>query len=1313
MRATLLATTSLAAMVLPAQAQTVWEGTTSGDWFTGSNWSTGSAPTAGDDVQLPTRDPNLTDISRGNAEANNVSLSGSGGLVIWNEGTLSSSSGYISTDGGSFGGGVNVVGTNAAWTNSSYLLVGMAGQGYLTIQSGGAVSNANNGFIGYSASSSGLATVTGAGSKWANRGIFVGYHGSGELTIEDGGMVSSLNGYIGDQVGSAGMVTVSGAGSTWSSSGDYIIVGVRGFGTLTIENGGAVANARGIVGSLEGSQGTVTVSGANSTWTNTGNLDVGAAGYGTLAITDGGTVTSVNSAVGDLAGSQGMVTVSGAGSSWTNDHLAVGVQGGAGTLMIESGGVVRSDAGIIGITTDAQGAVTVRGAGSSWIISDRIDVAYEGSGTLAIADGGKVSSVTGRVGYFAGSHGTISVSGTGSSWTVSDIVTIGREGAGTFTVENGGAVSSVEGYIGAEVGSQGAVSVTGADSTWTNLRGIVVGDKGSGRLNIENGGAVTNTGVNPSFIGREAGSEGAVMVTGPGSTWTNNNWLNVGRGGTGTLTIADGGAVSNGLATLGGQAGSHGTVAVSGTGSTWANSGEIHIGRSGAGTLAVAEGGRVTVAEEVFVGTDAGGAGTVTVTGAGSTLTSYSLAVGFSGDAALTIAGGGAVNSSYGTVGLNAGSTGAALVTGAGSTWTSGSLVVGFQGAGTLTVGDSGEVIVNADNAVNDRILVADDTGSTGTVNIGAAAGEAAVAPGTVHDRIQFGGGTGTLNFNHTATDYVFDPGISGPGAVNVLAGTTIFDNNKQYTGPTTVDDGGTLIVNGSIASSSSLTVKPGGQVGGSGTFPSTTFDGGTASPGNSIGVMNIGGDVTFTQDSTYEVEVDPASSDSDIIHATGTATLGGASVVHIGLAGDYRPRSTYTILTADGGIDGTFGDVASDFAFLDATLGYDTNDVTLTLERNDVSFDDIGVTSNQIAVGTGAESLGAGNPVHDAVVVLDEDRARVALDLLSGEIHALAKSALIEDSHFVRDAANDRMRAAFEGVGASNTPVLAYGPDGPASASASADSGLAIWTHGFGSWGEIDSDGNAASLSSSTGGLIVGGDAMLGDWRLGLMAGYSHISFDVDDRASSGSSDNYHLGLYGGTEWGALAFRSGLAYTWHDIETSRGVVAGDFTDQLEADYDAGTVQAFGELGYRIDVGQAAFEPFANLAYVNFDGGGFTESGEAAALNSSGGSTDTTFTTLGLRGSTGFTVGTMSAIARSMVGWRHAYGDTTPHSTQAFAGGAAFVVAGVPIAEDAAVIEAGLDLNLTDASTFGVSYNGQFASGVRQNGFTAQLQVRF
>lgn len=68
----------------------------------------------------------------------------------------------------------------------------------------------------------------------------------------------------------------------------------------------------------------------------------------------------------------------------------------------------------------------------------------------------------------------------------------------------------------------------------------------------------------------------------------------------------------------------------------------------------------------------------------------------------------------------------------------------------------------------------------------------------------------------------------------------------------------------------------------------------------------------------------------------------------------------------------------------------------------------------------------------------------------------------------------------------------------------------------------------------------------------------------------------------------------------------------------------------------------------------------------------------------------------------------------------AFAGGAAFTVAGVPIAEDVAVLGAGLDVDLgaipsmgIASATLGVSYDGQVGSGAVDNSITGRFTARF
>ncbi|MDF2812684.1 MAG: autotransporter protein, partial [Microvirga sp.] len=271
----------------------------------------------------------------------------------------------------------------------------------------------------------------------------------------------------------------------------------------------------------------------------------------------------------------------------------------------------------------------------------------------------------------------------------------------------------------------------------------------------------------------------------------------------------------------------------------------------------------------------------------------------------------------------------------------------------------------------------------------------------------------------------------------------------------------------------------------------------------------------------------------------------------------------------------------------------------------------------------------------------------------------------------------------------------------------------LALWATGYGAWTDMDGNANAAGLTSDTGGFLVGADAAIGaGWRLGAVGGYGYTSFDFDGHAS-GSSDDWTIGAYAGNQWGPLGLRTGLAYTWQDVESSRSVAFPGFADRLKADYDAGTFQAFGELGYRIETGFVAFEPFAGLAYVSLDTNGFGETGGAAALTASGSGMDTTFSTLGLRLAKEVTIGSLAATLRGTIGWQHALSDVTPRATQAFLGSVPFTVTGVPLAEDAALIEAGLDLSLAEATTLGLAYAGQFGDGTTQNSFNATLKVSF
>jgi fibronectin-binding autotransporter adhesin len=391
---------------------------------------------------------------------------------------------------------------------------------------------------------------------------------------------------------------------------------------------------------------------------------------------------------------------------------------------------------------------------------------------------------------------------------------------------------------------------------------------------------------------------------------------------------------------------------------------------------------------------------------------------------------------------------------------------------------------------------------------------------------------------------------------------------------------------------------------------------------------------------------------------------------------------------------------------------------VTLTLTRNGTPIGGVGQTPGQVNTGTGVQSvgnLGTGGTIYNAVLGLSVPQARNALQQLSGEVHASARGVILQDSHFTRDASLERLRA-LDGEVVANDGGADPEEGKPARLLPSVRD-LAYWAKAMGSWGHIDGDTAAgvATVKRDTSGFLMGADTRFGEeGRFGLMGGYSRSAFDVTDRASSGSGDNYHIGAYAGSRFGDLALRTGISYSWHDVSTSRVVAFPGFVDSLKADYKAATTQLFAELGYRVKTERADLEPFVNLAHVNVSSDGFSERGGLAALTSSGDSSGTTFSTVGLRASTKVAMsGGADVTARGMLGWRHASGNTAPTTTVAFAGGLPFVIAGVPVARNAAVVEAGLDFRLTPAATLGVSYGGQFGSGLKDHSARVNLNVAF
>ena len=584
------------------------------------------------------------------------------------------------------------------------------------------------------------------------------------------------------------------------------------------------------------------------------------------------------------------------------------------------------------------------------------------------------------------------------------------------------------------------------------------------------------------------------------------------------------------------------------------------------------------------------------------------------------------------------------------------------------------------------------------------------VAPGALFDIAGFdqtigslaGGGTvdlaaNTLNLggNDTSTD--FSGRFIGAGGIDKAgAGTFRLSGDSAIFGPSRVS-AGILQVDGALALSP-LTVGPGASLAGTGTAgPTLVQAAGAVSPGPGIGTLAIAGDLALSPGAIYRLDNGGGSADS--LLAAGVATIDGATLA-LTQTGLYTPGASATILRADGGVAGTFGAVAEDYAFLTPVLSYTPGAVSLGLSRNAVAFADVGETFNQRNAGAGLDGAPPANLAQRAVLSGNADDARAAFDQLSGEVHASMRSTLIATSRQLERAMLDRGRAPA---------IVEPGPD------AAFVTRPAGWARAYGARGTQDGDGNAAGATRDVSGVMGGVDATVDEFvRLGFAAAYGRNSIDVDQRASSADVDSLLVGLYGGGALGNASLSAGVSYGWHRIDTARSVSFPFFTDALAAEYDASSAAAFAEASYLFQAGLLRLEPFAGLSHVVVETERFTENGGDAALSAERSRDQVTFASLGLRAGVPLSLGyAMPGEVHVRAAWNHAFGDTTPQTRFSFLGGLPFTTRGAPLAEDSLSIEAGLRLFLSDQLAFGLTYQGAFGGGERVHGGLMNVAYRF
>ena len=352
-------------------------------------------------------------------------------------------------------------------------------------------------------------------------------------------------------------------------------------------------------------------------------------------------------------------------------------------------------------------------------------------------------------------------------------------------------------------------------------------------------------------------------------------------------------------------------------------------------------------------------------------------------------------------------------------------------------------------------------------------------------------------------------PGTPGQLIIanSAVGGSITFSGANTYTGPTTVESGATLVVDGSIVSP--LTVA--GTLGGSGVVANTTIAGGVLSPGNSIGTLTVNGNLSFAPGSIYLVEVAPGAADRT--NVSGSASLQGTAVASFA-SGNYTPVPQ-VVLSAAGGRSGTFGSLLTLGLppGLLASLSYTPSDVMVNLTA--VLGAGTTLTANQSNVaGALNNSFNTGNSLPGGMAGLFNQSGQTlaaSLNSLSGEAQSGVQVAAFGYGNLFLNTvlASGTAGGTRQGVQYASLTAAEAEP-GPRR--------LRGWLTGFGGYGWLGGtpSNGSSGVQTSAQGLAAGADWSFDHGLAGVAVSGGTSNWFLDGSLGNGRASVFQIGLYG-----------------------------------------------------------------------------------------------------------------------------------------------------------------------------------------------------
>lgn len=485
---------------------------------------------------------------------------------------------------------------------------------------------------------------------------------------------------------------------------------------------------------------------------------------------------------------------------------------------------------------------------------------------------------------------------------------------------------------------------------------------------------------------------------------------------------------------------------------------------------------------------------------------------------------------------------------------------------------NNGKLIISSDNNLGSGALSFDGGTLTPDADV------------TTAKSITVNVGGGTLDT--TSANLTITGAMSGSGALTKEGGgiLTLSVVDKIYSGILT-SNAGSMIIDCNLSSAHielNNTILKGNF-----TVSSITANAGShLRPGSSIGTVHVT-NMIFNSGSTYQVEIDPITSD---LVASNTVTINpGATLEVVPLTTALNPGFRYEIISSGAAVSGTFSNIVFDNPSITGTIFYNLSGFNVILELfkgefiNSVSTGNPGIVARYLDTLNPPDGSDLDN-IFNLLVILPPDEMAKALDQLHPAPYKGLSLTQLANASNISGIIQNRSAQFYQNACIRDECCKKR---------------ASVWVDPLYSYTSQQDYNNLVGFDSNSVGFVLGSDYMVcKNLYFGVAASYSYSDIDMHNARGGCDVNNFYGNIYSTYFYKRFFINASLLGAYNHYKCHRNIDFLTIHRKATNDHSGAEFLAYMNTGFIVKlIKTLEFRPFVSGEYVYLKEDAFKEKG--------------------------------------------------------------------------------------------------------------------